>query len=338
MAESDLSVTHTTISAEVGFFLGWTRTPANWTAAQVAQINAIIDRGLRRFYYPPPSAGGIHVWRFMRPVVKIQAWPTTVPTVTTISAYADPITTITISTGVFYPLMVGKNLVFTLTGNSYPIAGYTSSTVVTVTGDASAETDTDTVTITSTGDYDLPDDFGGIEGKITFDQDEAYRSLPIVGEGSIRALRQNNVSAREPDRAAIRPKAYAVSASEGQRFELMLWPVPDQVYNLTYRYNAIPNKISATNEYPLGGMIHGETILESCLAMAEHTMDDQQGIHAARFQELMAASIAFDRQAMTPEFFGYNGDNSEKYDRMGARDRRAYRVSFGDVTYNNVQY
>jgi hypothetical protein len=68
MAESTLSLTYSDIQYEVGKFLGWDRTAANWTAAQNTDFTYILKRGLRLFYFPPSQEEDrpYYEWSFLR--------------------------------------------------------------------------------------------------------------------------------------------------------------------------------------------------------------------------------------------------------------------------------
>lgn len=184
-------------------------------------------------------------------------------------------------------------------------------------------------TVASTDTYTLPDSFGRMEGNLTFaSADNAYTAIKLVGEGVIRNLQQRNTSATgKPRYAAVRPKAS--TGSTGQRFEILLWPTPDAVYTLTYKYAALLDKITASLPYPVGGMPHAETILESCLAVAEMRKDDEKGLHWTQFMERLAASVEYDKQ-INAEFFGYNGDGSSD---MPHRLDRADYIQYNSVTY-----
>tara|TARA_R110002110_G_scaffold93689_1_gene243565 strand:- start:243 stop:605 length:363 start_codon:yes stop_codon:yes gene_type:complete len=114
----------------------------------------------------------------------------------------------------------------------------------------------------------------------------------------------------------------------------MLYPKPDKAYTLSYRYHALPNQLTAANPYPMGGAAHAETILESCLAVAESRMDNNAGIHAAAFQQRLAASIAFDTAMHTPEHMGYNGDGSDG----GVWSEQANRYMNGDIVRYNGSF
>ena len=78
--------------------------------------------------------------------------------------------------------------------------------------------------------------------------------------------------------------------------------------------------------------MHSETILESCLAIAEQRLENSSGIHTQKFQERLAASCAMDRQLQTPDTMGYNGDQSNQK----VLSEQENRYINGDlVKYNN---
>lgn len=160
-------------------------------------------------------------------------------------------------------------------------------------------------------DYDLPDGFGSMRGTIiSYAAAEGGQPIKLIGEAELRRLRQQTDSSGKPLYAAVRPVYDSTLDSEGQRWELIFWPTPDGNYTLSYSYLVNPDVINATtNIYPLGGMAHGEAILESCLDIAELGSDDEIGIHHAKFMERLAASVGYDRR-QGPTFLGYNGDKS----------------------------
>ena len=187
-------------------------------------------------------------------------------------------------------------------------------------------------TVANTSDYTLSADFGGLIGQMTYSADDSrWFPIEITGEHRIRVLRQRDYSdlSSDPKLAAIRP--ISSSGANGQRFQLMLYPKPDKAYTLSYRYHALPGKIDASYPYPKGGAAHAETILESCLAIAEARMDNNAGIHAAAFQNRLNASIVYDQLMHTPERMGYNGDGSDQ----DAWSEQQNRFMNGDVVRYN---
>lgn len=180
-------------------------------------------------------------------------------------------------------------------------------------------------TVAEQADYDLPDDFGAANGDWTYAPNVTYQPLRVTGEARIRTLRQQTTAQRRPEMVAVRAKASA--GTTGQRFEAMLWPTPNAVYVLTYRYQALPSKLSAANPYPLGGVAHAETILASCLAAAEMQEEQQHGAQWQSFMERLSASIRED-QRQAPEVLG-------SYGRGGDDGRRWVRAPSA-TTYNGV--
>lgn len=181
-------------------------------------------------------------------------------------------------------------------------------------------------TISGQADYEMPEDFGGIEGDLTFERDDNYCEIIMVPEQRIRQLRQMNYADSPPCEAAI-----VVLESDGtspQRFQLMLHPTPDAVYTLTYRCNVNPRPLSATNPYTICGPEHAETLKEAILAACEKDLDDTQGIHAAAYQSLLAGSIARDRKTKSAEWIGSMNEGGSILAEI-SRNRRY-------VTFNGV--
>lgn len=168
--------------------------------------------------------------------------------------------------------------------------------------------------VSGTYNYTLPDSFGGIESVLTFaSTDSQLGPIKIVGEEVIRKLREGQSSSTGiPCYAAIRPLNVSAGATAGQRFEMILWPTPNGSYTLTYRYFALVSALSASLLYALGGQRHSETLLAACLARAEEEANDTRGIYWARFVESLKGSIRADQRGFEREYYGYNGDRSDR--------------------------
>jgi hypothetical protein len=191
-------------------------------------------------------------------------------------------------------------------------------------------------TVAGTADYTLPDDFGGIKGDITYaPADSRWYKIEIVSENMIRQVRMKDFNSLTsyPLKAAIRPKTS--DGSDGQKWEILFWPEPDQVYTLSYSFYIIPQALSTGNPWPYGGHFHGETILESCLAVAEQRLENQAGIHTAKFRERLLASITLDRLQHLPDSLGYNSDRSGR-GAMSEMERR--RFAGNDVDYGGTVF
>lgn len=194
------------------------------------------------------------------------------------------------------------------------------------------------VTVADQADYSgeapegPPDWFSGIIiGDMTFADAPDYNPVPVVGENRIRSLRQANASATgRPLYIATRIIERVVKTPDaGQRHEFLVFPTPDAVYTLAYRYTALPNYMTESYPYPHGGMFHSETILQSCLAVAESQADENLGVQQAKYEQALAESIAKDRKTNSTDYYGKmrNGRGAVAYDRV-------QQVTFNGVLYD----
>lgn len=306
---ADLSYTYTDFKNEVAFYLGWSKDPADRDTKQEAQLDSIVQAGMRQFYKPPqlPGQNKPYRWNFLEPTTTITFWGdiSTDDSVTVSGSVSDGETTLTATEDTFYPTMVGDTINITDIG-SYTIISYTSATEITVDGDATCSGKT--FAIPSNGNYRCPSNFGGVIGHMTFVEETQYRPIQMVGEGNIRELRQTSPKTGRPKYGATRPRQS--DGANKQYWEFAIWPTPDRHYVLEYKYRARQQELSDGNPYPLGGPVHAETQLESCLYIAEQRNDDGgTGVHKnAFFRELMS-SVEHDKQ-QGPDFFGYNSDGS----------------------------
>jgi len=282
MAESTLSISYEDLGRSTAFYLGFGRkatTGEGLTASQSANVLAANNAGYRRFLLA-------HDWEFVTPRTTITLWATKTGT-----AAAALTTTVTATAAKFFPSMVGHSIVF-LSGNSYTITGYTSSTVITVSSTAAADSST-TFTVTSDGVYRLPDDFGGMDStEMAFEANNGDdRVIQLTSEPMVVDSWQFSTTTARPSMAAIRPLSN--SAGTGQRNDLVVAPIPDTDYVVSYRYNVLPNALT-TGLYPYGGMAHGETIRMCCLAAAEQMFRSHENTQRQEADRMLAASIRKD--------------------------------------------
>lgn len=221
----------------VSRFLGYGPSYLLLDAARLAEVDGIVQSGLRKFYYPPspPAPNGGYEWRFLKPTVTMEF---------------------------------------------------------------------------SAADTEMPSTFGFIMGDIVISTSGFISRVDLVSEAVIRSRRSVSAMTGTPRLAALRPKAN--DGTTEQRYELLLWPTPDTTHSLTFQQQMVPNKLSAAAPYPLGPVMHSETILEACLAVAETRTDDEKGLHNAEFVERLTASITFDQRSLGPRIYGYNGNGSRE--------------------------
>jgi hypothetical protein len=185
-------------------------------------------------------------------------------------------------------------------------------------------------TVADQGDYDAPEDFGGFHGPGTFAPFDGSRQINVIDEVQIRAWRQAYTASARPQAMAFRAKK-GTDAASGTRYTLLLHPTPDGEYVITYRYIAIPPRLSDNRPYPLGGALHGEMFLAAARAAAEKRIRGGNGPEYEAFLRELASSVALE-QSQAPDSLGYCGDRSDEASTRPYDDRT---IAF---TYNGVEY
>lgn len=176
----------------------------------------------------------------------------------------------------------------------------------------------------------LPGHFGGVDAEeiyVTDSSSRMYMAIRIEGPGKLEGLYATNPDPTgRPQIASIVPLK-GITHDKGQQFQLQVYPETDAAYTLRFPYYFLPGYPDGTEAFAYGGSEHTETILESCLAVAEERRDNAPGVHLAAFQRQLLASMQMDRKKKEQRI-GYNGDRS---DNLVGFDRRDYAAA---VTYN----
>lgn len=298
-------------------------------------VDRMIDSGLMQFYNPPPDprTGRVHEWSFLRPVTTLAVnAPITAGTIT----YTHTNRRVVFTTPHGLTDATAPNYKIRIDGIDYEVDSRhdDDNLVLPTTDNPGANITTATAYKLHQDDYNLPDDFGRIMGKLTFTQkDNAWYTVEIIGEDRIRELRQRNVQQNyatgDPQFGAIVP--IENDPTIGTRQQIWFWPSISASATLQYRYRARPTKLTTSNKYPWGVTDHAATILASCLAEAELRLDGERGPYWQKFMESLVASIQVDNRDNRPIRLGYNEDHSDARDIYSqSRDRR-----FTDaVSYN----
>ncbi len=261
----------------------------------------------------------------------------------------------------------GRTITFDASKNSYTLASIESSinaSINVVVNETIGDTfliDGDGVeTREAGGDYEMPFNFGRMKGRMYFDaNNRGWPPIEHVTQGQILALRQRRsaIQAGRPQFVAFRPIAGVVetdaalvsSQSDGgsQRSVLgesqissplsqaIFWPLPNAIYALTYRYRVMPQALTFSNQYPVGGMEHGEALVAACLAAVERRENDRErGPRWTEWREKLEESIVIDND-VTAEFLGEMSDGSDVADlRVSRRELRGSSSKL--VTYKGL--
>ncbi len=181
---------------------------------------------------------------------------------------------------------------------------------------------------------ELPDDYGGLEGDVRLVQSNRY-ALPI------KQTNEQIISQRyfayptmtgQPEMCAIRTGS-TTGPTKGQRSTLLLFPIADQDYTLEFQYYFLPDSLSVSFPYALGGTTHSETIKAAVKAAAELHQDNEQGPMWALFMDRMKASISLDRRNKA-QTLGYNSDPG--YNRGMRQYGQRYYDQSQPITYGGV--
>jgi hypothetical protein len=147
-----------------------------------------------------------------------------------------------------------------------------------------------------TSTYELPSDFTGLSGDFTYQSGTSTFRIPLVPESKLRQLFATASQSGSPRYAAIRPK---VANDAEQRYEVVFYPTPNESATVEYRHTIVPEPLTETNQWPLGGRQMAEAILESCLSIAQETAGAQTS--SERWMRKLSAAIQFDTQTLRPK-------------------------------------
>lgn len=166
----------------------------------------------------------------------------------------------------------------------------------------------------------LPDDFGGCEGQVTINTTSSTAQPWMIewrNEAAIRQLFSVTPAMTGPPMYVATAPLKGTGPTQSNRWQMIFFPLSDQAYNVQFQYYINPDYLSVPFPYAYGGAPHAETILESCLAVAEQRLDDSMGVHAMNFQERLSASVSMDRRNKAQKL----GPNLDRSDYMDRRDR-----------------
>lgn len=154
-------------------------------------------------------------------------------------------------------------------------------------------------------DYDLPADFGGLVGKITFsDSDNGVMPIEICSANEISKRRQLDGSSNTGKPIYAASDQQLPTQLAGTRYRLMLWPTPDADYTLAYQSIYNPAPLSEANPHPPGGPMFSNLLKAAIFAEFEARFNDGQTTWAQQFTTALVAAVAHEG-AMDPDTIPY---------------------------------
>ena len=340
-----LTLTRADLANEVGRALGYGR--SGLSGDLLEDVTVCVERGLRQFYTPEPLPGErmSHRWSFLRTVESLDTIVASESgTATTFGSVLNSVS-IDLSTedaeSISHVSVTRSNGAIT----KHLVTGVNNSGNTITVSAAFGYAESVSFTVHYNGTYALPSAFAGIDGPMTYDTfygtdpNVADQTIEITSEAKLRDMFQYLEDRDDKPRVAAIFQTGATGTA-GSSARIAFYPIPDAVYRLKYTQINEPSNITSDSHVPLGGTLHSETILASCLAIAEQFFIPQSphGYQQSYLRRL-AASIELDRTANRSETLGYNADPSEFGSVTGFTDARLSRYLHDNrVTVNGVQY
>jgi hypothetical protein len=174
--------------------------------------------------------------------------------------------------------------------------------------------------------YDLPVNFGGLVGdRVFIASAQYYPPIPVRSVDEVAEYYLADQNPGVPRYACVMPADFV--AATGQRYQMGLWPIPDDDYAIGYRYNVNLDAIAA-GEYSAGGPLVARALKACCKAEAE--LLESGGAPGHYYQlamQALAGAIAHDMD-MKSRNIGPMQENS---------DARAYWSNInGTLSVNGV--
>lgn len=295
-AADNMAVSYTGLKEIVGRKLYGIR--ESFSTAQTADINDAIKTGLHQVYLA-------HKWSFFRPRYTIT---TTAPQSSSTVTIVNGVVTLAAGT---WPSWAATGTL-SIAGGYYAIASRDSDSQLTL-----VDTTLDAAALTTyelgRNLYDLPTGYDAIEGPITYPPDAGgyYPNVRLVKESDIRKKRQSYEQFERPEVAAV--VAVSFDPTVGSRRQIMLYPTPDDTYQLTARMRLRPTMIDSTNLYPVGGEVLSQVFIESCIVAGLRSLGEPMDQHWETYQMLLAQAIQRDKEESSPEYLGKD-NGGEQFD------------------------
>ena len=176
--------------------------------------------------------------------------------------------------------------------------------------------------------YLLPVWFQGeINGPIVFDTNTNNgASIKWVDEATIRHLQSNTTYTGEVRWAAVKP------SGQDRRWELLVYPFPDDGDTLTFPWTVTFDKMVETTDVSPAGMKFDDSVLAACLARAEMELTDVVGGYVDLYNKKDLPKAHKLDGASAPRRIGNLNTNKRSYGYKEGLNQGDSRI-WNDVTF-----
>lgn len=160
--------------------------------------------------------------------------------------------------------------------------------------------------------YPMPPSFVAVRGEVRYAPGtNAYRPVVQVTypERVLGLLEVSTGAYYGPLMVAFRVSES--SGPHGTTWEMLIAPTPSGDERIQIPFEMSPYQLDDEAELPIGGAIHAQTVIESCLAEAERVRGLGENVHQQQFMFRLQSSVSFDRQATCPLTVGVSHDDSD---------------------------
>lgn len=289
---------------------------SGYSADQVNDIENAITDGLRGVY-------SAHRWSFFHPLEQIT---TVAPYDTGTIEVVDGVVTLTDGT---FPSWAANGVI--KVDDEYQEVNTRDSDSQITLEDTSVDVDAGSGYELSRLEYDLPTGFESIDNCLTYQpgQSNFYPPVEMRDDRYIRSKQQDDPYTDRPLYFSLRTGEF--DPTVGSRRRISFYPIADAAYVMTARMTLRPVAIDAVNQFPVGGEMLSQLILEACLASAERLYDETEGVHTKRFQELLPLAIRNDQLVSSPTQLGPDVPKGENADLVSRS------VLIGAITLDSVE-
>jgi len=303
MSENTLSLTLGDIKTEIARYLGMALTAALRSANDDSMVDMIAKRGLSQYFNPPKiyENEDPHKWSFLEPLGSVS---TIAPYTTGTLTLTITDETVTLADGV-WPSWTADNGILSVGGTDYAIATRTDDTNIELSEAWAGATVADQdYSLKHNGIFDMAEDFGGLDSNLVHAPGIKKPDVMKISESRIRQLRASDYTIGYPQFVATRVISLSTSATQGQRWQMLFWPLPNAAYTLSFQMIPLLDMVGDDTYYIPGGSQHSETAIASCLDIASQYQPGDAGSKKNYFMERLVSSVNIDQKAKRALYMG----------------------------------